>query len=118
MDYFCEECQQHFEDAFEYIDHYFEDGGEDFDPRLVLPNGFKLMVGSLLRFMYYNADDPEQIRQIAQSTYVTLFAAEVEHTHLEDLIEDMVVQSEMMRFDLSLKELLEKEKPDDNENGI
>jgi hypothetical protein len=117
MEYFCEECGEHFEDAFEYIDHYF-DGKEEFDPKLVLPNGFKFMVGSLLRFIYYNSDDPEQIRQITQSSYVTLFAAEVEHTHLEDLIEDMVVQSEMMRFDLSLKELLEEKKRDDNENGI
>ena len=119
MDNYCDSCGESFDNAFEFIDHIAFDYGnnQEFDPALLLPNGSRFMVGSLLRFMYYNADDPEQIRQISQSSYVTLFAAEVQSEDLEELIEDMVVASEMMRFDLSLKQLLEESKPDDNENG-
>jgi hypothetical protein len=112
----CDDCGEDFENSFEYIDHIL--GEDEFDPFLLLPNNSKLMVGTLLRFLYYNADSPEQIRQISESSYVTLFAAEMQSERLEELIEDMVVASEMMRFDLSLKSLLEESKPDDNENGI
>lgn len=115
----CEGCGETFENSFDLIDHFtFEnDGDKEFDPALVLPNGSRFMVGSLLRFMFENADSPEQIREIAESSYVTLYAAEIEAEDYEDIIEDMVVRSEMMRFDLSLKELLEEENPNDTENG-
>lgn len=119
MDNTCEGCGETFENVFEYVDHLTDESSidQEFDPALLLPNGSRFMVGSLLRFMYYNADSPEQIRQIAESSYVTLFAAELQSEDLEELIEDMVVTSEMMRFDLSLKELLEESKSDDDENG-
>jgi hypothetical protein len=48
---FCHDCNQQFENSFELIDHALEDD-EDFDPYYILPNGFKLLLGSLLRFMY------------------------------------------------------------------
>lgn len=111
-DYFCEECGEHFEDAFELVDHNTPEGEEEFDPSLVLPNGYHLQIGSLLRFFYHNANNPEQIKQISQSTYVTLFAAEHNLDMLSELIEEVVVKSEMLRFDDSLKELLE-DKTDD-----
>lgn len=119
MDNYCDPCGEHFENSFDYIDHITADYGhnDEFDPSLLLPNGSRFMVGSLLRFMYHHADEPEQIRQIAQSSYVTLFAAEIQSEEVEVMIEDMVVMSEMMRFDLSLKKMLEESKPDDNENG-
>lgn len=119
MEHFCDSCNEAFDNTFDYIDHITFDFGnqEEFDPSLRLPNGARFMVGSLLRFMYQNADEPEQIKQIAQSSYLTLFHAETESEDLDELIEEMVVQSEMMRFDLSLKELLEEKKPDDTENG-
>lgn len=116
-DYFCEECKQHFESAFDLVEHHLPDDGEEFDPALILPNGYKLMIGSLLRFLYEYADKPEQIRQIAQSTYVTLFAAEYQEDALDDMIEDVVVDSEMLRFEDSLKSLLEGKFNEQEEGG-
>ena len=55
-----------------------------------------------------------QIRQISQATYVTLFAAEQDELEaVADMVEDMVVQSEMLRFDESLNSLLKEQKPND-----
>lgn len=112
----CNECGQSFDSAFQLIDHLLEDD-EDFDPALLLPNGFRLMIGSLLRFFYENSDKPEQIRTISQSTYVTLFASENGYDPIEELVEDMIVRSALHDFDSSLKKLLEEEKPNDNEDG-
>ena len=72
------------------------------------------MIGSFLRFLYYHAEDSKQIRQIAQSTYVTLYAAEHSLDTLEGMIQDVVVDSEMLRFEDTLKALLEG-KLDDEE---
>lgn len=105
--YYCEECKEYFESAFDLVDHYIPEEEDEFDPALILPNGYRLMIGSLLRFFYYYAEEPEQIRQISQSTYVTLFAAEHNLDTLEGMIEDVVVDSEMLRFDDTLKALLE-----------
>ena len=112
---YCDDCGESFDNAFEYVDHFLEHD-EEFDPAIVLPNGIKLMVGSLLRFIYEWADEPEQIRQITQSTYVTLFAAETEFPGLEEMIEDVVVENEMLRFDDSLNKLLNEKGNDDNES--
>lgn len=112
--YYCEDCGGIFLNGFDYIDHYVEEDGDDeFDPYLVLPNSVKLQVGSLLRFLYDHADEPEQVRQIAESTYVTLYAAERNIEEVEDMIKEMVINSEMLRFDSSLKTLLEEADPDE-----
>lgn len=116
-EYFCEECKQHFETAFDMVDHHIPEDKDEFDPAIILPNGYRLMVGSLLRFFYEYADNPEQIRQITQSTYVTLFAAEHDSDVLEDMIEDVVVDSEMLRFEDSLKSLLEGKFNEPEEGG-
>ena len=115
--HYCDGCGESFDNAFEYVDHFLDESDEDeFDPAIILPNGIKLMVGSLLRFIYERADRPEEIRQITQSTYVTLFAAESGSEALEEIIEDVVVDNEMLRFDDSLKRLLNEKGPDDNES--
>lgn len=90
--------------------------GEEFDPYYLLPNGFKLLLGSLLRFMYANSDQPNQIKLITQSTYVTLFASEMGYDLVDELIEEMVVKSALVDFDKDLAKLLE-EGPNDNEGG-
>lgn len=113
-DYKCEDCKRTFLDGFEYVDHYLEEDEDEFDPSLILPNGYRLQVGSLLRFFFNYANEPDQIRQIAQSTYVTLFAAEQDELNVVvDMIEEMVVQSEMLRFEESLDLLLKEQKPDE-----
>ena len=115
-DLYCDGCGEHFDNSFEMVDHHLEDGDE-FDPAIVLPNGVRLLVGRLLRFIYEHADQPEQIRQITQSTYVTLYAAESNSEVLDEIIEEVVVGSEMLKFDSSLKTLLDESKPDETDES-
>jgi hypothetical protein len=111
---YCNDCGETFESSFDLVDHLLEDD-EEFDPYLVLPDGYKLMLGSLLRFMYAHADQPDQVKLITQSTYITLFASENGYDLVDELVEDMVVKSALQDFDSSLKTLLEEELP--NEEG-
>ena len=117
LGHYCDGCGESFDNAFEYVDHFLDEADEgEFDPAIILPNGIRLMVGSLLRFIFERADKPEEIRQITQSTYVTLFAAETGSEELEDMIEDVVVENEMLRFEETLNRLLNEKGPDDNES--
>ena len=102
----CPECGQHFDNVFEATDHLLEEEDE-FDPALILPNGYRLMIGSLLRCMYRYATEPEQIRKITQDTYMTLFTAETQPDVILEVIEDMIVGSSMVGIDDELKQLLE-----------
>lgn len=111
-DKYCDECGEAFEDHFDMVDHYLDDDDE-FNPMLVLPNGYKLMLGSLLRFLNEHADNPEQIRQITQSVYITLYAANKNLDMVTEMVEEMVVNSEMLRFDDSLEKLLAEDKPNE-----
>jgi hypothetical protein len=112
----CKECGQYFDDIFEATDHMLEDGEPEFDPKLILPGGYTLMIGSLLRCIYGHLDEPEMISSIVQSTYATLYAAEASPGMVKTIIEDMVVREQMSDFDKALAELLENES-DDNEDG-
>lgn len=109
----CHECGQEFDNSFDLVDHVLDEDDE-FDPYLILPNGYRLMLGSLLKFIYDNSDNTEQIRHISQSTYVTLFAAENGYDLIDVLIEDMIVKSSLQNFDESLQRLLSES---DKENG-
>ena len=111
---YCHECDVQFDNSFELIDHTLDDD-EEFNPYYLLPNGFKLLLGSLLRFIYNHADEPEQIELITQSTYVTLFAAEMGSDMIDELVEDMVVKSAMQNIDEVLRDLLSKDT--DEEGG-
>lgn len=101
----CPECGEQFDNVFEATDHLLEDD-EEFDPALVLPNGYRLLIGSLLRCMYRYANEPEQIKTITQSTYMTLFTAETSPSTVVEVIEDMIVDSSMVGIDDELKRLL------------
>jgi len=101
----CPECGEQFDNVFDATDHLLEDD-EEFDPALVLPNGYRLLVGSLLRCMYRYANEPEQIKTITQSTYMTLFSAETDPSTVVEVIEDMIVDSSMVGIDDELKRLL------------
>jgi hypothetical protein len=103
----CPECGEHFENVFDATDHLLEDD-EEFDPALVLPNGYRLMIGSLLRCMYRYADKPDNIKGIAESTYMTLFTAETQPNVVAGMIEDMIVDTQMTDLDDELKNLLER----------
>lgn len=101
----CPECGERFDNVFDATDHLLEDD-EEFDPALVLPNGYRLLIGSLLRCMYRYAEEPEQIKDITQSTYMTLFTAETSPSTVVEVIEDMIVDSSMVGIDDELKRLL------------
>ncbi len=105
----CPECGEHFENVFQATDHLLEDN-EKFDPALVLPNGARLMIGSLLRCLYKYANKPDQIKTITQSTYMTLFTAETQPEAIKDIVEEMIIESQMMEIDNELKQLLEEGK--------
>lgn len=107
----CPECGEPFENIFDATDHLLEDE-EEFDPILILPNGYKLMIGSLLRVLYEYADDPIRIKNITQDTYATLYAAETEPKHMQRFIEDLIINEQMHDIDEELEELL-----DDNDKG-
>lgn len=111
---YCNECKKEFEDSFELVDHVLEDD-EEFDPYYLLPNGFKLHLGSLLRFFYAFAEDAEKIKMMTQSTYITLFAAENGYDLMNDLVEDMVVKSAMQDLDKNLEKLLSKDTDEEGE---
>jgi len=112
----CSICGEEFNDIFEATDHLLEDNESEFDPKLILPNGYTLMVGSLLRCLYDNADKPDEIKQIVQSTYATLYAAETNPGAMKNIIEDMVVHDTMVDIDVQLKQLI-KEETHKNEDG-
>jgi hypothetical protein len=105
----CPECGERFDNVFEATDHLLEDDDE-FDPALVLPNGARLMIGSLLRCLYKYANKPDQIKTITQSTYMTLFTAETQPEAIKDIVEEMIIESQMMEIDNELKQLLEEGK--------
>ena len=111
----CHDCNITFPDSFALIDHYLDED-EEFDPYYLLPSGFKLMLGSMLRFLFENAEDADQVKLITQSTYVTLFASENGYDLVDELVEDMIVKSALQDFDRDLQNLLAEE-PDDNESG-
>lgn len=102
----CPECGQLFDNAFEAVEHMLEDG-EEFNPYLILPNGYKLMIGAMLRVLFINSDDEDTIKEIVESTYMTLFTAETNPEMLEEVITDLVVDSAMEELDDSLRRILE-----------
>lgn len=114
----CSVCGEQFANVFEATDHLVEEGGEEvFDPKLILPGGYSLMIGSLLRCLYGYSNNPAQIKAITQSTYATLYAAETSPKGMQSLIEQMVVDEQMSNFNVELKKLLENESPKNDETG-
>jgi len=106
----CPECGQPFDNIFEATDHLLEDGEEEFNPELLLPNGFSLMIGSVLRCIYSIADDEKQVKDICETTYATLYAAETNPGAMKDIIQDIVVDQNMANIDEELKQLIDETK--------
>ena len=107
----CKICGQHFDNIFDATDHLIEDNGEEeFNPEIILPNGYRLLVGSMLRQLFESADNPEEVRTITQLTYGTLYAAETNVSMMKKLVEDAIIHEHMSEIDEELKELLEEDK--------
>lgn len=100
----CPECGEKFSNAFDAIDHYLEDDFK-FDPALILPGGYRLLIGSLLRSIYVNRNNPDFLKQVTESTYTTLFTAEFYPEYIGGMVEDTIVENEMENFDVQLKNL-------------
>ena len=102
--YKCPECGEILDDAFDVVEHMVEDG-EEFNPSMIMPAGFRLLLGSLLRGLYDNKDGAEYISQITQSAYITLFTAEQYPEMIGETVEDIIVESVMEDFDGELNKL-------------
>ena len=88
----CNVCGQQFDNIFDATDHLIDDeDGVQFDPKLILPGGYQLLIGSLLRCIYESAGSPKSVRDITQSVYATLYAAESTPNKMKEYIEDVVV---------------------------
>ena len=100
----CPDCGMKFTNMFDAVEHFLEDD-ETFDPMLILPGGYRLLVGTLLKSLYDNRHDSMFIGEIVQSTYGTLFMAEIKPELINETIEDIIVENEMEDFDVQLKNL-------------
>ena len=110
----CPECGERFQNVFDASDHLLEDDDESFDPALILPNGYKLMIGSLLRCLYdqLQQGNIKEADSIIQSAYMTLFTAEMSPDIIGEIVQDMAVKNEMFDFDKKLRMFL-----DDNQEN-
>lgn len=87
-----------------------DDDDDVFDPILKLPNGYSLLLGSLLEKLYRNAEDVALVKDITEMTYATLYAAQTDVTQMKGLVEDAIIKQHMVDIDEELKELLEGDK--------
>jgi len=106
----CKICGTQFDNIFDAVNHLMDDEGGSFDPILKLPNGYSLLLGSLLEELYRNADDAGMIKDITEMTYATLYAAQTDVTQMKELVEDAIIKQHMVDIDEELKELLEGDK--------
>jgi len=86
------------------------DEEEVFDPVLKLPNGYSLLLGSLLEELYRNAEDAALVKDITEMTYATLYAAQTDIVLMKELVEEAIVREHMIHINEELKELLEGDK--------
>ena len=114
----CQVCGTHFDNIFEAADHLTDEDNEpQFDPTFVLKSGYSLRIGTMLRLFYERANDPDQVKELAENTYGTLFAADINPSLMRQYVEDSIVAEHMYGVDAELKQLLDKKPNDDNESG-
>jgi len=106
----CKICGTNFDNIFDAVNHLMDDDDEVFDPILKLPNGYSLLLGSLLEKLYRNAEDVALVKDITEMTYATLYAAQTDVTQMKGLVEDAIIKQHMVDIDEELKELLEGDK--------
>ena len=113
----CKICGQHFDNIFEVVDHLIEDENEpEFDPKLILPGGYQLMIGSLLRNIHMNARNNRKVKDIVEHTYATLYAAETNPRKMKKFIEDLIITTEMGVLEHEINEFLSENNEKGEEN--
>lgn len=106
----CDICGTQFDNIFDAVNHLMDDEDDVFDPVIKLPNGYALLIGSLLEELYHHADDPAMIKDITEMTYATLYAAQTDVVQMKKLVEEAIVKQHMISIDEELKKLLEEDK--------
>jgi predicted amidophosphoribosyltransferase len=101
----CPECGEHFANVFEACDHLLPTG-QQFDPYLLMPGGYRLFLGSLMKEMYENADDPEIIEQICQNVYSTLFISENETNIIHSVLREEMIENVTSTIDAEYEALV------------
>ena len=113
----CKICGQHFDNIFEAVDHLIEDENEpEFDPRLILPGGYQLMIGSLLRNIHMHARNNRKVKDIVEHTYATLYAAETNPRKMKRFIEDLIITTEMGVLEHEIRDFLSENNEKRGEN--
>lgn len=103
----CRVCGQRFKNIFEVVEHMADDEDElPFDPKLILPGGYQLLIGTLLKTIYDLAGRNERVKDIVQHTYATLYAAETNPRKMKKFVEDIIVDNHMSTFESDVKDLL------------
>ena len=113
----CKICGQHFDNIFEVVDHLVDDENEpEFDPKLILPGGYQLMIGSLLRNIHMNAGNNRKVKDIVEHTYATLYAAETNPRKMKRFIEDLIITTEMGVLEHEINDFLSENDEKRGEN--
>lgn len=101
-------CGTEFDNIFDAVNHLMDDEEQVFDPMVSLPNGYSLLLGSLLEELYRNADNSDRIKDITEMTYATLYASQNDLEQMKELVEEAIVKQHMVEIDDELKELLKE----------
>lgn len=104
----CSVCGTNFNNIFDAVNHLIEDDEDIFEPTYVLPSGYALMLGSLLEELYHHAHEPDVIKDIAETTFATLYAAQTDVVKMKDLVHQAIINQHMSSIDEELEQLLEE----------
>ena len=111
----CSVCGTNFDNIFDAVNHLIEDDEDIFEPTYVLPSGYALMLGSLLEELYHHADEPDVIKDITETTFATLYAAQTDVVKMKDLVHEAIINQHMSSIDEELEQLLEEDKDGNND---
>lgn len=90
-----------------------EDEDDVFDPTMEIQEGYSLRVGSLLRNIYNNANNPIETRRLAEETFEMMYLATIDPKRFTKYAREAFISAVMRGVDYEYQRLLEKEKKDD-----
>ena len=88
----CLLCGQQLHNVFDAVDNVTLYGEDYFNPSIILPSGFKVQIGTLLRSLWRVADDPDQVRDMCESSYGMLWLAETNPQMMESVIMELFTE--------------------------
>ncbi len=90
----CPICGEIFNNVFDATDHLLVEDEEEFDPCIILPSGWKIRVGTILREIHAVAEDSEHVRDLCEQVYGILYLAENEPDEIDSLFQNMEYRGE------------------------